>query len=196
MEIYKKLFQLQQTYNSTKDNFNDFGKYSFRNVEQILAELKPILQPLNLVIVFNEEIVNGNNNDYIKFEAKLIDIETDESVSNFSICGIDTDLKGMSKAQMTGACLTYGRKYCLGGLLGFSTGIADPDSMDTTNFNKPKTTENKISDIRQKIDILQQISECNTIEDLTDLWSKLKNWTKNETIKAAFTAKKQMIKNK
>ena len=190
MNIYKKLFQLQQTYNSTKDNFNTFGKYSFRNVEQILAELKPILQPLNLVIVFNEEIVNGNNNDYIKFEAKLIDVETDESVSNVSVCGIDTELKGMSKAQMTGACLTYGRKYCLGGLLGFSTGIADPDSMDNTKLNnKPKTTEDKISDI------LQQIGECNTIEDLTDLWGKLKNWTKNETIKTAFTTKKQMIKN-
>ena len=190
MNIYKKLFQLQQTYNSTKDNFNTFGKYSFRNVEQILAELKPILQPLNLVIVFNEEIVNGNNNDYIKFEAKLIDVETDESVSNVSVCGIDTELKGMSKAQMTGACLTYGRKYCLGGLLGFSTGIADPDSMDNTKLNnKPKTTENKVSDI------LQQISECNTIDDLTDLWGKLKNWTKNETIKTAFTTKKQMIKN-
>ena len=190
MNIYKKLFQLQQTYNSTKDNFNAFGKYSFRNVEQILAELKPILQPLNLVIVFNEEIVNSNNNDYIKFEAKLIDVETDESVSNVSVCGIDTELKGMSKAQMTGACLTYGRKYCLGGLLGFSTGIADPDSMDNTKLNnKPKTTENKVSDI------LQQISECNTIEDLTDLWGKLKNWTKNETIKTAFTTKKQMIKN-
>ena len=191
MNIYKKLFELQQTYNSTKDNFNEFGKYSFRNVEQILAELKPILKPLNLIIVFNEEIVNGNNNDYIKFEAKLIDVETDESVSNVSVCGIDTELKGMSKAQMTGACLTYGRKYCLGGLLGFSTGIADPDSMDNTKLNnKPKTTENKVSDI------LQQISECNTIEDLTDLWGKLKNWTKNETIKTAFSTKKQMIKNK
>ena len=190
MSIYKKLMTIQQTYNSTKDNFNAFGKYSFRNVEQILAELKPILQPLNLVIVFNEEIVNGNNNDYIKFEAKLIDVDTDESVSNVSVCGIDTELKGMSKAQMTGACLTYGRKYCLGGLLGFSTGIADPDSMDNTKLNnKPKTTEDKISDI------LQQISECNTIDDLTDLWGKLKNWTKNETIKTAFTTKKQMIKN-
>ena len=191
MNIYKKLFQLQQTYNSTKDNFNAFGKYSFRNVEQILAELKPILQPLNLVIVFNEEIVNGNNNDYIKFEAKLIDVDTDESVSNVSVCGIDTELKGMSKAQMTGACLTYGRKYCLGGLLGFSTGIADPDSMDNTKLNnKPKTTEDKVSDI------LQQISECQTIEELTDLWNRLKSWTNNETIKAAFTTKKQLIKNK
>ena len=194
MNIYKKLFQLQQTYNSTKDNFNAFGKYSFRNVEQILAELKPILQPLNLVIVFNEEIVNGNNNDYIKFEAKLIDVETDESVSNVSVCGIDTELKGMSQAQMTGACLTYGRKYCLGGLLGFSTGIADPDSMDNTKLNNK--TQNKSMTTAEKVSsILEQISECNTINELTALWNKIGNWSKNESIRASFTAKKETLKN-
>ena len=190
MSIYKKLSVLQQSYNSTKDQKNNFANFNYRNVENILTDLKPILNSLGLTLIFNEEIINGTTNDYIKFECKLIDVETGESVNNISVCGIDTELKGMSKAQMVGADLSYGRKYCLGGLLLFSTGVADPDSMDTTNFNKTKTTENKISDI------LQQISECNTIEDLTDLWGKLKNWTKNETIKTAFTTKKQMIKNK
>ena len=191
MSIYKKLSVLQQSYNSTKDQKNNFANFNYRNVENILTDLKPILNSLGLTLIFNEEIINGTTNDYIKFECKLIDVETGESVNNISVCGIDTELKGMSKAQMVGADLSYGRKYCLGGLLLFSTGVADPDSMDNTKLNnKPKTTENKISDI------LQQISECNTIEDLTDLWGKLKNWTNNETVKTAFTAKKQMIKNK
>ena len=190
MSIYKKLSVLQQSYNSTKDQKNNFGNFNYRNVENILTDLKPILNSLGLTLIFNEEIINGTTNDYIKFECKLIDVETGESVNNISVCGIDTELKGMSKAQMVGADLSYGRKYCLGGLLLFSTGVADPDSMDNTKLNnKPKTTEDKISDI------LQQISECNTIDDLTDLWGKLKNWTKNETIKNAFTTKKQMIIN-
>lgn len=190
MSIYKKLSVLQQSYNSTKDQKNNFANFNYRNVENILTDLKPILNSLGLTLIFNEEIINGTTNDYIKFECKLIDVETGESVNNISVCGIDTELKGMSKAQMVGADLSYGRKYCLGGLLLFSTGVADPDSMDNTKLNnKPKTTEDKISDI------LQQISECNTIDDLTDLWGKLKNWTKNETIKTAFTTKKQMIKN-
>ena len=102
---------------------------------------------------------------------------------------IDLDLKGMSSAQSTGATISYLRKYLMGGLFAIDEG-KDADSMDTTNFNKPKTTEDKISDI------LQQISECQTIEELTDLWSRLKSWTNNETIKTAFTTKKQMIKNK
>ena len=190
MSIYKKLMTIQQSYNSIKDQKNNFANFNYRNVENILTDLKPILNSLGLTLIFNEEIINGTTNDYIKFECKLIDVETGESVNNISVCGIDTELKGMSKAQMVGADLSYGRKYCLGGLLLFSTGIADPDSMDNTKLNnKPKTTENKVSDI------LNQISECNTIEDLTDLWGKLKNWTKNETIKTAFTTKKQMIKN-
>ena len=190
MSIYQKLSVLQQSYNSTKDQKNNFANFNYRNVENILTDLKPILNSIGLTLIFNEEIINGTTNDYIKFECKLIDVETGESVNNISVCGIDTELKGMSKAQMVGADLSYGRKYCLGGLLLFSTGVADPDSMDNTKLNnKPKTTENKISDI------LQQISECNTIEDLTDLWGKLKNWTKNETIKTAFTTQKQMIKN-
>ena len=104
----------------------------------------------------------------------------------------------MSQAQMTGACLTYGRKYCLGGLLGFSTGIADPDSMDNTKLNnkaqqipqkKSLTTAEKVSNI------LDQISECNTIDELTALWKQIGNWSKNESIKAAFTDKKNILKN-
>lgn len=192
MSIYKKLSVLQQSYNSTKDQKNNFANFNYRNVENILTDLKPILNSLGLTLIFNEEIINGTTNDYIKFECKLIDVETGESVNNISVCGIDTELKGMSKAQMVGADLSYGRKYCLGGLLLFSTGVADPDSMDTSKIKNSPTLskENKISDI------LQQISECNTIEDLTDLWGKLKNWTNNETIKTAFTTKKQMIKNK
>lgn len=190
MDIYKKLSVLQQSYNSTKDQRNNFANFNYRNVENILTDLKPILNSLGLTLIFNEEIINGTTNDYIKFECKLIDVETGESVNNISVCGIDTELKGMSKAQMVGADLSYGRKYCLGGLLLFSTGVADPDSMDNTKLNnKPKTTEDKISDI------LQQVSECQTIEELTDLWNRLKSWTNNETIKTAFTTKKQMIKN-
>ena len=190
MSIYQKLSVLQQSYNSTKDQKNNFANFNYRNVENILTDLKPILNSIGLTLIFNEEIINGTTNDYIKFECKLIDVETGESVNNISVCGIDTELKGMSKAQMVGADLSYGRKYCLGGLLLFSTGVADPDSMDNTKLNnKPKTTEDKISDI------LQQVSECQTIEELTDLWNRLKSWTNNETIKTAFTTKKQMIKN-
>ena len=49
MNIYKKLFELQQEFKSKKDNFNSFGKYSDRNAEAMLTTLKPMLNDKGLV---------------------------------------------------------------------------------------------------------------------------------------------------
>ena len=76
----------------------------------------------------------------------------------------------------------------MGGLFAIDEG-KDADSMDTTNFNKPKTTEDKISDI------LNQICKCQTIEELTALWKQIGDWSKNDIIKIAFTSKKNILKN-
>lgn len=193
MNIYKKLFQLQQEFKSTKNQENKFGKYNFRNIEVMLSELKPLLNKLGLIITFNEEFINDG---FLKSTVTLIDTEDGESASTNSICAIDSEVKGMSNSQATGCALTYSRKYSLQALLAIDDGKSDPDSMNGDNFSKPQIPQNKSLTTTEKVsDILQQISECNTIEDLTDLWGKLKNWTKNETIKTAFTTKKQMIKN-
>ena len=184
--IYKKLFELQQEFKSKKDSFNTFGKYSYRNAEAMLTTLKPMLNEKGLILIFKEELVNDS---FMKSTARLIEVETGEEISTECVTAIDLDLKGMSSAQSTGCTISYLRKYLMGGLFAVDEG-KDADSMDTTNFNKPiKKTEDKISDI------LNQISECQTIEELTDLWNRLKTWTKNETIKTAFTTKKNILKN-
>ena len=183
--IYKKLFELQQEFKSKKDNFNSFGKYSYRNAEAMLTTLKPMLNDKGLVLIFKEELVNDN---FMKSTARLIDIESNEEISTECVTAIDLDLKGMSSAQCTGATISYLRKYLMGGLFAIDEG-KDADSMDTTNFNKPKTTEDKISDI------LNQIIKCQTIEELTALWKQIGDWSKNETIKIAFTSKKNRLKN-
>ena len=185
MNIYKKLFELQQEFKSKKDNFNSFGKYSYRNAEAMLTTLKPMLNDKGLVLIFKEELVNDN---FMKSTARLIEVETGEEISTECVTAIDLDLKGMSSAQCTGATISYLRKYLMGGLFAVDEG-KDADSMDTTNFNKPKTTAEKVSSI------ISQISECNTIDELTALWKQIGDWSKNESIKAAFTAKKNILKN-
>ena len=186
MSIYKKLFELQQEFKSKKDSFNTFGKYSYRNAEAMLATLKPMLNEKGLILIFKEELVNDS---FMKSTARLIEVETGEEISTECVTAIDLDLKGMSSAQSTGATISYLRKYLMGGLFAVDEG-KDADSMYTTNFNKPKTTEDKINNI------LNQILECQTIEELTDLWKQIEKKKKNEIIKATFTSKKQMIINR
>ena len=189
MNIYKKLFQLQQEFKSTKNQENKFGKYNFRNIEIMLSELKPLLNKLGLIITFNEEFINDG---FLKSTVTLIDTEDGETVSTNSICAIDSEVKGMSNSQATGCALTYSRKYSLQALLAIDDGKSDPDSMNGDNFSKPQnkslTTAEKVSNI------LDQISECNTIDELTALWNKIGDWSKNESVKAAFTAKKRILK--
>ena len=193
MNIYSKLFQLQQEFKSAKNQENKFGKYNFRNIEIMLSELKPLLNKLGLVITFNEEFINDG---FLKSTVSLIDTEDGETVSTNSICAIDSNVKGMSNSQATGCALTYSRKYSLQALLAIDDGKSDPDSMNGNDFNNNSKPQNKSMTTAEKVsDILNQISECQTIEELTDLWNRLKSWTNNETIKTAFTTKKKLIKN-
>lgn len=193
MNIYKKLFQLQQEFKSTKNQENKFGKYNFRNIEVMLSELKPLLNKLGLIITFNEEFINDG---FLKSTVTLIDTEDGESASTNSICAIDSEVKGMSNSQATGCALTYSRKYSLQSLLAIDDGKSDPDSMNGDNFSKPQTPQNKSLTTAEKVsNILDQISECNTIGELSSLWNQIGNWSKNESVKAAFTAKKKILKN-
>ena len=193
MNIYKKLFQLQQEFKSAKNQENKFGKYNFRNIEVMLSELKPLLNKLGLIITFNEEFINDG---FLKSTVTLIDTEDGESASTNSICAIDSEVKGMSNSQATGCALTYSRKYSLQALLAIDDGKSDPDSMNGDNFSKPQTPQNKSLTTAEKVsNILDQISECNTIDELTALWNQIGNWSKNESVKAAFTAKKKILKN-
>ena len=193
MNIYSKLFQLQQEFKSAKNQENKFGKYNFRNIEIMLSELKPLLNKLGLVITFNEEFIN---NGFLKSTVSLIDTEDGETVSTNSICAIDSDVKGMSNSQATGCALTYSRKYSLQALLAIDDGKSDPDSMNGNDFNNNSKPQNKSMTTAEKVSsIISQISECNTIDDLTTLWKRIGDWSKNESIKASFTAKKNILKN-
>ena len=193
MNIYSKLFQLQQEFKSAKNQENKFGKYNFRNIEIMLSELKPLLNKLGLVVTFNEEFINDG---FLKSTVSLIDTEDGETVSTNSICAIDSNVKGMSNSQATGCALTYSRKYSLQALLAIDDGKSDPDSMNGNDFNNNSKPQNKSLTTAEKVsNILGQISECNTIDELTALWNKIGNWSKNESIKASFTAKKETLKN-
>lgn len=193
MNIYSKLFQLQQEFKSAKNQENKFGKYNFRNIEIMLSELKPLLNKLGLVITFNEEFINDG---FLKSTVSLIDTEDGETVSTNSICAIDSNVKGMSNSQATGCALTYSRKYSLQALLAIDDGKSDPDSMNGNDFNNNSKPQNKSMTTAEKVsNILSQISECNTIDELTALWKQIGDWSKNESIKSAFTAKKNILKN-
>lgn len=182
MGIKEKLFNIQQEFKSGKDMYNDFAKFAYRNVENMLADLKPILKKYNCIITFNDDVVNVGNSNYIKTIVTLIDLNTDETISVSGVAKEDDNRAGMCSGQMSGCSSSYCRKYALCGLLAVNE-EKDLDSLD----NRPNQPKNDNKPIKSNIDQLTEF--CANKKQLPDIdkdkllkffnhyKDKINNWT-------------------
>lgn len=146
MELQKKLSAIQQSIKVPKSHTNTFAKYKYRNVEDILSAVKPLLGDCCLVI--SDELKELNGAAYIEATVSLRLGE--EVIQTKAQAIIDDSKRGMSAEQKTGSASSYCRKYALNGLL-----LLD-DNTDVDSL-KPPTAPAEVSD---KIDI------DNILEDL------------------------------
>lgn len=133
-DILSKLLQIQARLNAPKNQYNDFGKYKFRNCEDIIEAVKPILKELNVILTLSDQVEYIGNRYYIKAVATLSDCDTDQSYSVSALAREEETKKGMDAAQITGSSSSYARKYALNGLFAIDD-AKDPD----TNENRKET---------------------------------------------------------
>lgn len=126
----KELIEIQNKLKAPKNCFNKFGGYSYRNAEGILEAVKPLLKENDCQLTIADEIVNIGERYYVKATATIINSKGEtESVTAFAREA--ESKKGMDESQVTGACSSYARKYCLNGLLL----IDDNKDADTEEFH-------------------------------------------------------------
>jgi len=185
----KELNEIQVELKAPKNQFNKFGNYKYRNCEDILEALKPLLKKHKLSLIINDELVLIGERYYVKATAKLFNDKDSVEVSSFARESFSQ--KGMVDSQLTGSTSTYARKYALNGLF-LIDDTKDADSMD--NSHKPQKQEIKnIKPVKvdaSEDDVKFEISNCKTEQDLADLWCNLdkKDQTK---YKDYFSARKQ-----
>ena len=129
VNIYEKLSKIQCEMKVPKTQRNEFGKYNYRNCEDILEMVKPFLKETNTIINLSDELVFIEGRFYIKATATLIDIESGEKFSTSAFAREEETKKGMDGSQITGSSSSYARKYALNGLFA----IDDVKDSDTTN---------------------------------------------------------------
>ena len=78
--VYTKLVEVQSKLKAPKSQFNKFGNYAYRNCEDILEALKPLLNQVKAIINISDEVVLVGERYYIKAIVKFIDAETGEFV--------------------------------------------------------------------------------------------------------------------
>ncbi len=117
MNIREKLLAIQQELKAPKNQYNTFGKYKYRNCEDILEAAKPLSLKHRALLTLTDEVVAMENDyTYLKAIVTLKDCESDEIETVSAWAREAKTQKGMNDAQITGATSSYARKCALGGL--------------------------------------------------------------------------------
>lgn len=132
------LVKIQAELRAPKNQTNAFGKYKYRNAEDIIEAVKPILNRYNTALVVSDEVVQVGERIYIKATATLLD-DTEDHISVNGWAREEEVKKGMDAAQITGSASSYARKYALNGLFA----IDDTKDSDATNEHKDEVGEQK-----------------------------------------------------
>ena len=129
MKVYEKLLSVQTKLKAPKSQYNAFGKYSYRNCEDILEAVKPICAEAKATVYLSDDIVMIGDRYYVKATATFVDVETGDGIIVHAYAREEESKKGMDGSQVTGASSSYARKYALNGLFD----IDDTKDSDTTN---------------------------------------------------------------
>ena len=142
ISLLEKLNIIQTKLKASKNQYNSFGKYSYRSCEDILESLKPFLDEYRLIINLSDEVELIGDRFYIKAIAKLVEVETGASYETKAYAREAESKKGMDSAQVTGATSSYARKYALNGLLAIDD-TKDNDYYDNRNLKQNNANSSK-----------------------------------------------------
>lgn len=140
ISLIEKLVKAQTEIKAPKNQWNAFGKYKYRNAEDIQESAKPILADLGLALTLSDTVVQVGERYYVQSTASVSDGIGELRVTAFA--REDESRKGMTESQVTGCASSYARKYALGGLF-LLDDTKDDDSEQQTAQATPKPAVQK-----------------------------------------------------
>ena len=171
MNIYKKLFNIQQELRAPKDLHNSFANYNYRTTEAILEAAKPLLKENNLIILLDDEVETRGEYNYIRATAKIVDIETGEHIETSALAREDKDRKKFDAPQISGSCSSYARKYALSGLLAIDN-TKDSDVTNTQQDEEEHKTPTPGNTQTDKVISFQEQQDLITKSEIMFIYSR------------------------
>ena len=134
-ELLKSLIDIQQRLNVPKNQYNQFGKFKYRSLEDIQAALKPLLAEHNCGIRFDDTIVEHCGRTFLKTTLTFFN-DKGETLSTTSEAEHAIEKSGMDSAQISGAASSYARKYAMNALFL----IDDSPEIDSEEYSQNKVS--------------------------------------------------------
>lgn len=182
--IYKKLLNIQRDLKAPKGQYNNFGKYSYRNAEDIMEALKPLLVENNAITYVEDDTIEYiGQRYYLVATISFVDVETGEKITVKARAREEENKKGMDGSQITGAASSYARKYALSGLFL----IDDNKDADSNEYHKQNDRQKPKQQGQQQQQGNQQAQEQNQVRYIDNIQYQeiIKNVEEIATIKGA-----------
>jgi len=147
MSFVDKVISIQSELKAPKNQFNSFGKYKYRSLEDIQTALKPHLAKHGLFMTFNDEIVELGGVIFVESTCMVTDGK--DKLETKAQAGIDPAKKGMDLAQCFGSSSSYSRKYSCGAMWLIDDqkdSDALPPQPKKTSKSEPKKTSKSLND--------------------------------------------------
>lgn len=138
----KKMIKVQADLKVPKGQINSFGKYSYRNLDDILMAVKPLLFKQGLLMTLSDQVYETKTRHYVIATCMVTD-GTDTLITTGD-SREQEQRKGMDESQITGSTSSYARKKALDGMF-LLDDTKDADSMD----NREQGTEQSEQPTRQ-----------------------------------------------
>lgn len=173
----KRLLEIQAKLKAPKSQYNSFWKYKYRNCEDILEALKPLLAEQWLTLLFVDDISHIWDRYYVEARANLYDTETWKLICYSTALAREEEFKKwMDGSQITWSSSSYARKYALCWMFL----IDDWIDSDTTNKGEEKKEEKaekkwfnkeELERLEKNTEYLSKFeSSDDLIKDIEKLW--------------------------
>lgn len=130
--MHEILGKIQTELKVPKNRVNKFGKYNYRNTDDIVEAVKPLCLKYGCVLTLSDEVKEVGGRIYVQATATLQMISSTSGLRGIYSYGWAREAltqAGMADAQITGSTSSYARKYALNGLFA----IDDEQDADATN---------------------------------------------------------------
>lgn len=115
--LSEKIAKIQSELFVPKGQNNTFGGYKYRSCEDILMAVKPLCEKYGCLLMLGDAIpVEVGTRIYIKADVTIYDIKGCVSKTITAYAREEETKKGMDGSQITGASISYARKYALASL--------------------------------------------------------------------------------
>lgn len=182
-----KLTDIQAELKAPKNQYNNFGKYSYRSCEDILEAIKPLLVKHDCALVISDKVHDCSIGAYIEATADLY--HNDKPIGAVSAQAGIEKAGGMALPQAFGSASSYARKYALNGLF-----LID-DTKDADATNTHDKAPSKPVNQQTKTEAVELLAAAATLDDLAKAWKSVSaELKKNEDVIGLKDARKEELK--